>query len=346
VQRLTDAWGRRGPLTALLWPVSQVYGALAALRRIAYRRGWSKTVRLPVPVVIVGNLIAGGAGKTPTVIATVQALRERGFFPGIVSRGYGREGSEAREVMPSSMADEVGDEPLLLRLRTGAPVFVGRDRPEAARQLLRRHPRVDVVVSDDGLQHLALARDASVVVFDERGAGNGWLLPAGPLREPLPAHAPGGWIVLYNAAAPTTHLPGLSCTRGLAGATPLAAWWRGEPPDRETLHALAGRRLLAAAGTARPQRFFDMLAQANLDFEALPLADHHRYEVLPWPPGTADVIVTEKDAVKLPPDHPGLAASGTRVWVAALDFRPEPAYGDRLAALIARAPTRTPSPCG
>jgi len=337
MQRLSAWWLSRGPLAWALRPLSWLYAALLALRRVAYRRGFLRRVRLPVPVVIVGNLVAGGAGKTPAVLATVALLRRAGWRPGIVSRGYGRASSDLRHVEAQSDARDVGDEPLLLRLRNGVPVTVARDRPAAALALLERHPEVDVIVSDDGLQHLALDRDVSVLVFDERGVGNGWLLPAGPLREPLPSTLPPTSVALYNATAPTTPLPGFVSERRLAGAAALDAWWAGAPPSMQLLHALVGRPLLAAAGIGRPERFFEMLRAAGLDFERIALTDHHRFVGLPWPAATSDVAITEKDAVKLPPEHwRALAGDATtRVWVVALDFEPDPAYGAALLHLLA-----------
>jgi tetraacyldisaccharide 4'-kinase len=311
-------------------PLAWLYAAVTALRRAGYRRGWFHPVTLAVPVIVVGNLITGGAGKTPTVLAVVAILRRHGFNPGIVSRGYGRRGDQLLAVAPDTPAAQCGDEPLLLRLRSAAPVVVGRDRAAAGRELLRLYPAVDIVVSDDGLQHLALARTAQVLVFDERGAGNGWLLPAGPLREALPERLPPRSVVLYNADPASTSLPGHGVRRALAGAVGLAAWWKGEPATRAALQALRGRPLLAAAGLARPQRFFEMLRAAGLNISALPLPDHYAFATLPWPTSTADVIVTEKDAVKLSPARVGT----TRVWVAALDFVPDPAFDLALMALL------------
>lgn len=179
---LLRAWQRRGLLACALWPISRVYAAITGLRRWTYRHGWRRVERSPVPVIVVGNRIVGGAGKTPTVLAVVDHLRERGWRPGIVSRGHGRAHAQVLGVDAQATAHEVGDESLLLRRRSGVPVFVGVDRPEAARKLLAAHPEVDCLVADDGLQHLRWARDVEIVVFDRRGAGNGWLLPAGPLR--------------------------------------------------------------------------------------------------------------------------------------------------------------------
>ncbi|MBI3368706.1 MAG: tetraacyldisaccharide 4'-kinase [Burkholderiales bacterium] len=257
----------------------------------------------------------------------------------VISRGHGRQdGRPVREVGSTSSAAEVGDEPLLIHRRTGVPVGVAANRWAAARHLCHAHPDIDVLVADDGLQHHALARDVAVLVFDAGGIGNGLLLPAGPLRQPMPAALPPGTLVLYNADRPSTPLPGHLGRRQLAGVVELAAWWRGERPSLAALHALRGRHLLAAAGLARPEGFFVMLEQAGLDIQRLPLTDHHPFDTLPWPANTPDVIVTEKDAVKLRPERFG----ATRAWVAALDFVPDPAFGPALLHLLAPALSHEP----
>ena len=217
-ERLQRAWLSRGWLACGLLPVAACYGALLLLRRNAYRLGWRRPVRLPVPVVVVGNLVVGGAGKTPTVIAVVHALQRQGHVVGVVSRGYGRANSATLVVQPDTPVSDCGDEPLLLRLRTGVPVCVGRDRVAAGKALLQRHPEIDVIVSDDGLQHWRLARQAQILVFDERGAGNGWLLLVGratrqPVGDGRPARtsaARGGWTgpaatLLRHAASARPH---------------------------------------------------------------------------------------------------------------------------------------------
>lgn len=338
--RLERAWLERGPLARALLPLAWVFGALTALRRQLYRLGWRRAHRLPVPVVVVGNLIVGGAGKTPTVMAIVTLLRRHGFTPGIVSRGYGRSNDGTLDVKRHMAATDCGDEPLLMHLRTGAPVVVGRDRAAAGLALLQEHPTVDIVVSDDGLQHLQLARDAQVLVFDERGIGNGWLLPAGPLREPLPASLPKRTVVLYNAPVASTALAGSVATRSLAGVVELAAWHAGEAASMRALEALRGRPLVAAAGVARPKRFFEMLRQHGLQARPLPLPDHFDYATLPWPADTADVVLTEKDAVKLDPARLG----ATRVWVAALDFALPAAFDIALLSLLPAPPTPVHGP--
>lgn len=333
-QRLQRAWLRRGLLAYLLAPVSVVFCLLVHTRRGLYRAGVFRSQRLPVPLVIVGNLVVGGAGKTPTVLALVQRLRAAGWRPGVISRGHGRRGDGILDVQPDTAAADCGDEPLLLRLRAAVPVVVGRDRWAAGMELLRRHPQVDVIVCDDGLQHLRLARDVQVLVFDERGAGNGWLLPAGPLREPLPPRIPPRSLVLYNAAAPSTALPGTAGRRLLTGATSLADWWDGVPTSGPALRALAGKPLLAVAGIAQPTRFFCMLGDAGLTVDILALPDHHDYATLPWPPDTPDVVLTEKDAVKL--RHADTGA--TRVWVATLDFVTPPEFDRALLDLLPPRP--------
>jgi tetraacyldisaccharide 4'-kinase len=290
---------------------------VSALRRMAFALGWLKTERAPVPVIVVGNLVAGGAGKTPTVISLVQALRQSGWTPGVISRGHGRSSHAAVEVRDDSPVADVGDEPLLIRRRTRAPVWVARRRIDAARRLCAAHAEVNVLVADDGLQHLALARAVQIIVFDDRGVGNGWQLPAGPLRQPHPTHVPVNSHVLYNAERASTPWPGTLAQRRLAGAVLLQDWWRGAAPSLPALQALRGRPVLAAAGMAAPQRFFVMLRDAGLQPTPLPLPDHHAYEQLPWPADTADVLVTEKDAVKLP----RVTEGATRIWVVALDFQ-------------------------
>ena len=327
---LQRTWQARGAFSALLLPAAWTFEAVATIRRGLFSHGFRESAKLPVPVVVVGNLLVGGAGKTPTVIAIVALLVRHGYRPGIVSRGYGRRSEDVALVDADASADRVGDEPLLLRKRSGAPVAVGADRVAAGHALLRAHPEVDVVVSDDGLQHLALDRDVEVLVFDERGVGNGRCLPAGPLREALPPSLGPHQLVLYNADRATTPLPGHLARRELAGLAPLAAWWAGAPAESASVAALRDKTALAVAGIARPERFFAMLRAQGLAIDELPLPDHAEFAAIPWPRAVADVIVTEKDAVKLPPTRP----LGARVWVARLDFVPDPAFDAALLALL------------
>lgn len=321
---LQRAWLRRGPLARLLWPLSLLYGALNALRRAFFAWGWLRTERVGVPVVIVGNVIAGGAGKTPVVMAIVRHLQAQGAATGVVSRGYGRQGRDLREVGDESDPAEVGDEPALIRRATGAPVFVAARRVEAARALLARHPDTRIIVSDDGLQHMALGRDIEICVFDDRGAGNGWLLPAGPLREAWPRRCD---LVLHTGGRPA--FAGFTAHRTLAdhalrqdgSAVPLAA--------------LAGRPLAAVAAIARPEEFFQMLRDKGLaPSPCIALPDHDDFSQ--WQPPADDsrvLLCTEKDAVKLwRLGRPGIAALAVP-----LVFEPEPAF---FAALDAKLSSR------
>lgn len=347
---LNRAWLQRGWLAIALWPLSMVMRMLVALRRQAFHRGWMASERLAVPVLVVGNRVVGGAGKTPTTIALLEHLRSKGWRPGVLSRGYKAEGSGIRPVLIDAQtasglqATATGDEPLLIWRRTGVPIMVGRDRAASGRALLRAHPEVNVLVCDDGLQHLRLQRDIEVIVFDERGAGNGWLLPAGPLREPIDAAPPPTLrappIVLYNADRPSTDLPGHVTLRGTAPLRPLADWWQGHAASASLAPGQTRQQVVhALAGIAHPQRFFDALRRQGYAIEGIALDDHADFRTLPWPASASDVIVTEKDAVKLPPERIAAERPNCRVWVAALDFRPEDSFWAAVDTALALLPT-------
>lgn len=375
--RLLQAWQRRGPLAALLWPVSQLYAALMGLRRLAYRSGLKRSERLPVPVLVVGNVVVGGAGKTPTVIALLRHLRAQGWNPGVISRGYGREGDGCREIGPDSSSREAGDEPLLIARATGAPLAVGRQRAEAGRLLLARHPGLDILVCDDGMQHWALARDLTVVVFDERGCGNGWLLPAGLLREPWPARAwgqePEGELLVLRTARPGIELPPLPAAR--AGGQvhlarrELAAEAIDPQGRRRPLSDFAlpnGGPVGALAGIAQPQRFFEMLRTRGLELaQTLELPDHADGALMlaalqdcqariaanasqsaaqPATPPNLRWLCTEKDAVKL---FPLLAGQpGLEVWAVPLEQEPAPEFWHQLDGALNRLRERLSFPHG
>lgn len=287
-----------------LWPLSLLYAMVTGLRRRLYRSGLLPSTRLPVPVLVVGNVVAGGSGKTPVTIALVQQLQAQGWRVGVLSRGYGRSTSDCREVLPDSPAHETGDEPALIRRQCGVPVFVASQRAEAGLALLARHPQTELLLCDDGLQHLALARDLEICVFDDRGVGNGWLLPAGPLRERWPRPAD---LVLHTGDQPA--FAGFRAHRALA---PQA---RRADGQSLTLAELADTPVLALAGIAGPQRFFAMLRAAGLRrLHELPLPDHHDFQT--WaPPDDAPPVwlCTEKDAVKLWARFPGAWAVPLRV---------------------------------
>jgi tetraacyldisaccharide 4'-kinase len=274
-----------------------LFSMLVALRRALYHAGFLRRERLPVPVVIVGNISVGGTGKTPLVIQLALALRALGRHPGIVSRGYGSDTADIAEVTPGSDPGVVGDEPLLLARRSGCPVFVGRNRPAAARALIAGHPECDVIIADDGLQHYRLARDLEIAVFDGRGVMNGWPLPAGPLREPVSRLARADAVVLNGTTvspAPTIDLPVFQMRMLGASFHRL-----DDPLIKCSANDLAGKKLHAVAGIGAPQRFFDRLSELGLSFSAHPFSDHHVFcpEDLTFI-GDA-ILTTEKDAVKL-----------------------------------------------
>lgn len=332
---LHQIWRDRGPAACLLWPLSLLYQVLSACRLALYRHGLRPVTRLPVPVIVVGNVVAGGAGKTPLVMALVRHLQERGLRPGVISRGHGRRHSTCLEVLPGMPAQQCGDEPLLIRQRTAAPVFVATDRVQAARTLLQSYPEVDLIVADDGLQHHRLWRDINIAVFDERGLGNGWLLPAGPLREHWPRknrsiHPPLRGIDLTVLSSPNPAVAGLICRRQLARQA------YAHDGSSQALASLRGRRLHAIAGIAKPEAFFDMLRQEGLHLEdtrAFP--DHHDYQNddLPDDPQIT-LLVTEKDAVKLMPMAPRLKS---QLLAVPLQLDPEPALFQAIESLLGQS---------
>ena len=326
--RLRAAWQGRGWLARALWPLSRLYGALAAGQRRAAAQG-ERATRLPVPVVVVGNVVAGGAGKTPATLAIARHLQQRGWRPGIVSRGHGRAGDGCREVTPDADPRAVGDEPLLLARRSGLPVFVARRRADAGAALLAAHPATDVLLCDDGLQHLALARDVEICVFDARGTGNGWLLPAGPLREPWPRPVD---LVLWTEPPPAGHeLGGAATPAAFVARRRLAEHALRAEGQPVPLAELRGRPLAALAGIARPEAFFAMLRAAGLTLartEALP--DHYTFDS--WSrhmDAGLPLICTEKDAFKLWRHAPDALAVPLRLDVPAAFFA---ALDERLAA--------------
>ncbi len=289
-QSLVDAWYRGAWWLWLLRPLELLFRLLSALRRWCFRRGLLKSYRAPVPVVVVGNITLGGTGKTPVVIALVEALQAKGIRPGVVSRGYGAIATAfPHRVTEQSQAVDCGDEALLIQRRTGCPCVVGPHRGAAVDTLLT-HYQVDLVLSDDGLQHYALQRDLEIVIVDaERGLGNGFCLPAGPLREP-PSRLDEVQFVLYRGSDDPVCGVAYESERLVNLATAeTARLGAGEP----------GPAVHAVAGIGQPGQFFSTLEAAGLAIEAHVFPDHHNY--------TAEdlrdlddkpVIMTEKDAVK------------------------------------------------
>jgi tetraacyldisaccharide 4'-kinase len=305
--RLQSIWYRKTPPPMALRPLSWLFGLTVRLRRAAYERGWYRSVRLPRPVIVVGNLTVGGTGKTPLVIWLCARLRAEGLSPGIVLRGYG--GSAARGSAPLSVERDsdpyvVGDEALLLRRRTGEPVAVCRQRVRAAGLLL--DAGVNVILSDDGLQHLAMARNFEIAVVDaERGLGNGYLLPAGPLREPRQRLDQLDAVVLNGAGVIDEGQLWRGAFRMNLTGDQLMSLVGG---SQRALASFAGQRVHAVAGIGNPERFFSTLRAAGLIVVEHPFPDHHRYleAQIRFADGLP-VLMTEKDAVKCSklggPDH-------------------------------------------
>lgn len=306
-------WRTRGLWAGLTWPLAALFGALLSLRRVLYSNGFKKTTRLNAHVVVVGNVVAGGTGKTPVVMALVEHLVGQGWQVGVLARGYGaKPSSPVVEVEFNSPANEVGDEPLLIKQRTRVPVFIGRQRAAAGNALLAAYPSVQILVCDDGLQHLALARDLEIGVFDDRGVGNGRLQPAGPLREPWPRpldfvlHS--GHKTADNGPHPflgLKNLPLFHAQRTLSDfAKPVMSLDPSSPVTMPLAH-WQGQPVAAVAGIAQPDVFFDALRARGLNVErAYPRPDHHDFSEI----NEADnglrheprpLFCTEKDAVKL-----------------------------------------------
>lgn len=286
----TPIWYGKRSVARFLLPLSWLYCAVIRVRRWAYRRGLLRSEHLGVPVIVVGNLTVGGTGKTPLTLYLAALLRRYGWTPAIIARGYGGKAlTWPQFVGANSDPEQVGDEPVLLARRSGCTVVVGPDRVVSG-QLAIAHSGCDILLSDDGLQHYALGRDLEIALVDgQRGFGNGYCLPAGPLREPV-ARLSDVDLVVYkdgHEQGPTMRLvPG--SLENLA-----------EPGVRRRLEELRGRRVLAVAGIGDPERFFALLESYGLRIERRPFPDHHRYvgsDVAAW--GDGVVVMTEKDAVK------------------------------------------------
>lgn len=296
-QRLTALWYRESAGFSMLAPLGWLYGLVMALRRLAYARGLLKTQRAAKPVIVVGNLTVGGTGKTPLVAWLAQQLAQTGLRVGIVSRGYGRAGSNPVAVHGTSSWRQVGDEPMLLASLTGCDVVVARDRFAGAQQLVALG--VDVIIADDGLQHLRLARDCEIVVIDgARGFGNGRLLPAGPLREPASRVRDASLVVVNGTPEHASLRAGVegSLQMSLVGGEALRVDGLAMP---EPLEHFRGRRVHAVAGIGHPQRFFRDLRARGLDIVEHAFPDHHPFTVADLTFGDdLPVLMTQKDAVR------------------------------------------------
>lgn len=289
---IEKTWSSVNPLSVALLPLSWLFRLISATRRMLYRRGWLASVRLPAPVVVIGNISVGGTGKTPLTVEVVALARRAGYRPGVISRGYGgRSSSYPLLVRPDSSPTQVGDEPLLLARRCGCPVAVDPVRSSAGRLLLEQEG-CDLLVADDGLQHYRLQRDVEIAVIDgERRFGNGWCLPAGPLREPV-SRLGQVQLRVCNGGRPR---PGELAMRLVAEqALPVISG----PPGR-SLHSFRGERVHGVAAIGHPQRFFASLRAMGLEVAEHPFPDHHAFrpEDLDFGDGKP-ILMTEKDAVK------------------------------------------------
>ncbi len=347
-QRLTHLWYQRrlAPVLLPLVPFSCLFRLLVGVRRGLYHCAVLRSYRLPVPVIVVGNLTVGGSGKTPLVLWLVERLREAGWRPGIISRGYGGMATTVQAVTSDSAASLLGDEPLLLARRSAVPVFVGRDRVRTGQALLAAQPECNVIISDDGLQHYRLQRTAEIAVLDGRGAGNAQLLPAGPLREPLQRLSTVTALV-WNTVA-EARIPASEQMACATGALPQFAMRLvgqrfvslSDAQRHCAAQDLRGKRLYALAGIGDPSRFFAQLEALGLEFEAHPFPDHHLYNTSDL--AFADdgvLLMTEKDAVKC------AALTSREAWVLPVEAHllPAPEGKSLLDTILEKLDGRPPA---
>ena len=313
---IQSEWQRLGGLALVMLPFALVFRAVSALRRALYRARILPSWRAPVPVIVVGNISAGGTGKTPLVLYLVELLQRHGLNPGVVARGYGRVPPGEHDprgvvrVYPDVATPEhFGDEPVLIARRARVPVYISPDRAAAARELLSAHREVDVVVSDDGLQHYGLGRDVEIAVVDaERGFGNRLPLPSGPLREPVSRLRTVDAVVVNGGER--DDVPGeRRFSMRLAGERFASLAGNQELGPAEFALAARGRQVVALAGIGNPRRFFDHLGALGIDARAIALPDHHHFQPRDVKlPGAELIVMTEKDAVKC------AAFADARMW--------------------------------
>jgi len=320
-------WERVTPVSALLLPASLLFGAAAGARRAAYRAGLIPSIKLPVPVIVSGNITAGGTGKTPLALWLADYLRARGRTPGIICRGYGGRSRTPQRVLPDSDPYDCGDEAVLLARRSGCEVWIGADRVAAGRSLLAARPDCNVLISDDGLQHYALARDLELCVVDAaRGFGNGWLLPAGPLRE-RPSRLATVDAVVVNASDGSAPHPSIALIPARTARFTMKLEGREfrnilNPERRVGPGYFSGKRVHAVAGIGNPQRFFSRLQALGIELTAHPFPDHYRFTASDLAyAGAEAVLMTEKDAVKC------RRFAAQAYWELAVDAAPDPALG-------------------
>ncbi len=316
---------RRGFIALLLWPLSKLYGALLNFRFGLYIMGYKSQKQMTVPVIVVGNIFIGGTGKTPMVIWLVEFLRMHGWNPGVISRGYGADSETVREVNENALATEVGDEPLLIAQSTACPIMVGRQRAAVAAHSLAQHPSVDIIISDDGMQHYGIARDVEILMFDQRGIGNGFLLPAGPLRETASRRRD---FTILNSSLDQIPV-GIGESIVQMRLQPGVLTQLADSQSKSELIKMRGKKILAAAGIGHPRRFFELLASHGLEFEPMPLPDHFTYTSDLFEQKDAEIIlITEKDAVKCR-QLAGLKED-QRIWVVPVSAQIDAQFGPQL----------------
>jgi tetraacyldisaccharide 4'-kinase len=345
---LEREWQRLGGGALVMLPLALVFAAAVAVRRFLYARRILPTWRARVPVIVVGNITVGGTGKTPLVIAIVDLLTRRGFNPGVIARGYGRVPRREHDPMgvvrvypDLATPEHFGDEPVVIARRARVPVYISPDRPAAARSLLDSHREVDVLVSDDGLQHYALARDVEIaVVGAETRFGNGLMLPSGPLREPVSRLASVDAVVVnagasdavFDSAPHGTPRGKRTFTMRLGGERFVSLAGNREATPAEFALMARGRNVAAVAGIGHPRRFFEHLEALGIRAQPLAFADHHAFGAADLKlPGAEIIVMTEKDAVKCG------AFADARMWYLRVEAILPPEFDEFLLARIGEA---------
>lgn len=288
----SNLYYRKSIIAYLLLPIALAYYFIIKLRKYCYQHAIFKSKKFPVPVIVVGNITLGGTGKTPLVIYLIELLKQQGYKPGVVSRGYGGKAQRYPcKVTESTKASEVGDEPTLIFLRTKVPVVVDPIRINAAEVLINQYD-CDVVISDDGLQHYALQRDIEIAVIDShKKFGNGFLFPAGPLREPRSRLKSVDMIITNGESHNKDYF---SLKVEAAGIINLV-----DNDKRVSAEYFSNKQLIAMAGIGNPERFFKTLSQLGLSYLKHPLPDHYHYTIADFKDvNDSQIIMTEKDAVK------------------------------------------------
>jgi len=290
-EALSEIHYSKSLVSLLLLPFSAVFLLISFVRKILYRFNFLRSFKLKIPVIVVGNITSGGTGKTPLIIYLANELKKNGYRPGIISRGYGSKGGGMIEASQKNDVADVGDEPMLIQKHTHLPVFVSKDRVSAAKALLKKYKKTDVILSDDGMQHFRLKRDIEVLVIDgTRKFGNGYLLPAGPLRE-------------FSSKLKT--VDAIVCNhKKVIGGSYLMKYKGSSLINLKTnkkihLNNLRLKNIHAIAGIGNPNRFFDYLKTFNIEFNSSIFEDHYRFSKKDFRNmNDKNIIMTEKDAIK------------------------------------------------